>query len=257
VAWDVIPLLLPFAVPQEPQSKEAEDAESTAVIKQANDMLDYLASNGNSKEVFLVVTGKIQSLDFRRPHDESDDEDEDDFDDEEDDEVPERDHKLSPAAFASAKVLLRLLSIIQKRIKTKKPSNFLTTSLLSLVSLITKASRSLPLSQLCEVIDLSIQFVETVIPKEDTSDSAIAEDRPIQIKLIQAFITHSLESFLTLAKGHTTTLWWSAEWDEHIRPEKTVPSLIKEEYHGGTEAYRRGKDNRKTAQSVVNAILVC
>ncbi|KAJ6260510.1 hypothetical protein Dda_4736 [Drechslerella dactyloides] len=220
IAWDAIPILLKFAARQvERESEDAEDQK--AVVVRANLLLDYCAAHGNSKEAFLVVAGKIKTLDFRRAdEDDSDDEDSDEDSDDEDDDAPPR--KVSPAALSAAKILLRLLVTVQARLKMRTPSRFLATSLMSLLSMMTKASKSLPVGPLCDIMETIIAFVTTLTPKKEGLE-AMDPDVPIQTKLIQAFITHGLEAFLTLPADNATVVGWSASWDKQVRPEKVVP----------------------------------
>ncbi|KAK6359706.1 hypothetical protein TWF696_000848 [Orbilia brochopaga] len=225
IAWDAIPILLKFAARQ--VDRESEDAEEQkAVVVRANLLLDFCASHGNSKEAFLVITGKIKTLDFRRA-------DEEDSDDEDEDEEPEAvTQRVSPAALSAAKVLLRLLTTVQMRLKMRTPSRFLATSLMSLLSMTTKASKSLPVGPLCDVMEQIIAFVASLTPKKEGLE-AMDPDVPIQTKLIQAFITHGLEAFLTLPADNATVIGWSSAWDKRVRPEKVVPKGLTAEHNHG------------------------
>ncbi|EPS44728.1 hypothetical protein H072_1287 [Dactylellina haptotyla CBS 200.50] len=216
IAWDTIPLLLKFAAIQ--VDRESEDAEDQkAVVVRANLLLDSCATVGNSKEVFLVITGRIKNLDFRATEDEDPDMEDDDDDDETGVTAPKQ--RFSPTALATAKILLRLLVMVQKRLKMNTPSKFLASSLMGLLSMTTKASRSLLTTPLCDIMDQIIEFVTSLTPDMKSSDP----DVPIQVKLIQAFITHGIEAFLTLPGDNATMIGWSSAWDKKIRPEKVVP----------------------------------
>ncbi|KAK6543070.1 hypothetical protein TWF694_006994 [Orbilia ellipsospora] len=109
----------------------------------------------------------------------------------------------------------------------KIPSRFLVSSLMSLLSMTTKASRSLPTTPLCDIMDQIIEFVASVTPDPKSSDA----DIPLQVKLIQAFITHGLEAFLTLPRDNATTIGWALAWDKKVRPEKVVPKYTTKDGH--------------------------
>ncbi|KAF3908615.1 hypothetical protein AA313_de0201205 [Arthrobotrys entomopaga] len=226
IAWDTIPLLLKFAARQ--VDREGEDAEEQkAVVIRANLLLEFCASNGNSKEVFLVITGRIMNLDFRGTEEDFDLEDDEDDDEDEQDPDTAPKQRFSPTALATAKILLRLLTLVQKRLTMRIPSRFLVSSLMSLLSMTTKASRSLPTTPLCDIMDQIIEFVASVAPDPKSSEP----DTPIQVKLIQAFITHGLEAFLTLPRDNATMIGWARAWDNKARPEKVVPKYTTKDGH--------------------------
>ncbi|KAF3914944.1 hypothetical protein ABW20_dc0109191 [Dactylellina cionopaga] len=216
IAWDAIPILLKFASRQ--VDREGDDAEDQkAVVVRANLLLENCANGGNSKEVFLVISGKIKNLDFRKVEEDSDS---DEDDDDEEDYTPKQ--RVSPTALSTAKILLRLLGLVQRRLAMRTPSRFLATSLMSLLSMTTKAAKSLPTTPLCDIMDQIIEFVVSVTPAKPNSTSSDV-DIPIQIKLIQAFITHGIEAFLRLPKDNATVIGWSSAWDKKARPERVVP----------------------------------
>ncbi|KAF3939348.1 hypothetical protein ABW19_dt0205449 [Dactylella cylindrospora] len=223
IAWDAVPMFLKFASRQ--VHRESKDAEAQkAVVMRANSLLDYCGNNGNSKEVFLVVAEKIKLLDFRRSGDDSDFEDGEDEEEDEGNEDIASKPRISGVSLSTAKTLLRLQALVQKRMRMKTPSRFLATSLMSLLSMTTKAARSLPIGPLCDVMNLIIEFVASITPTNIESPSDA--DVPIQIKLIQAFITHGIEAFLTLPADSVTTPGWASAWDKKVRPEKVVPKNL-------------------------------
>ncbi|RVD82626.1 uncharacterized protein DFL_007046 [Arthrobotrys flagrans] len=247
IAWDAIPILLKFAArPVGRDSPDAEDQKAVAV--RADLLLDQCANNGNSKEVFLVVTGKIKNLDFRKVPEEEDSDSEDNEGEDDEDFAPKQ--KVSPTALSTAKILLRLLVQVQKRLKMKTPSRFLATSLMSLLSMITKASKSLPLTPLCDILDQIIEFVAPLAPAKSDTDV----DVPIQVKLIQAFITHGVESFLTLPKDDATMMEWASAWNKKVRPEKVVPKTSAS--HAHTHPQGKGPTNNAQDKLVIGQVMV-
>ncbi|KAK6345209.1 hypothetical protein TWF718_007136 [Orbilia javanica] len=238
IAWDAIPILLKFAA--RPVGKDSSDAEDQkAVAGRADLLLDQCAANGNSKEVFLVLTGKIKNLDFRKVPEEEDSDSEDGEDEDGDEDFTPK-QKVSPTALSTAKILLRLLVQVQKRLRMKTPSRFLATSLMSLLSMITKASKSLPLSPLCDTLGQIVEFVASLAPAKSDTDV----DIPIQVKLIQAFITHGVEAFLTLPRDNGTMIGWASAWDKKVRPERVVPKSSVDHTH----AHPQGKGPTSNAQ---------
>lgn len=235
------------ARPVDRDGPEAEDQK--AVVVRANLLLDLCANTGNSKEVFLVVVGKLQVLDFRRTEEEDSDDENEDGDDE-----PEPAQRVSQASLSSAKILLRLLALVQKRIRMKTPSRFLTSSLMSLLSMTTKASKQLPAGPLCDIVTQIVEFVASVTPS--STDSSADEDIAIQVKLIQAFITHGIEAFLTLPPDNATVAWWSSAWDHKVRPEKVVPKGHGDHGHGGAAALPDDTASRVAVGEVLVALLV-
>src|SRR5207248_10975711 len=93
--------------------------------------------------------------------------------------------------FAKCVILIDLLKKIQPRIKTKKPSKFLSTSLISLLGVFISASGVLPTSKSCAILDEIHEFLQLVHPDEgDHASPESSSEFALQQKLLQAFNTH-------------------------------------------------------------------
>lgn len=234
IGWDLIQLLLPFG----------EDAEQC---------LNTIARLGNPREVVLKITEALQLLSL-----EGDLAQEDEEQEALEDEVEDTAEKLKQAKIAEEKkpgdaehekdtaiekfcLLLKLLSIVHPRIKTKYPSRFLSTSLIAILTAY-RPSHEATLSVLLFVHTISGKKRPTlpgrksslaIQPSLSTPDGkssaepaapdpeAQAEDpkeAAIQAKLLQAFVTHVLEEYVNV-----NGLEWAARLREHYEPTKVIP----------------------------------
>ncbi|KAK6505132.1 hypothetical protein TWF481_007053 [Arthrobotrys musiformis] len=132
----------------------------------------------------------------------------------------------------------------------KTPSRFLATSLMSLLSMVTKASRSLPLPPLCDILGQIIEFVASLVPAKSDTDA----DIPIQVKLIQAFITHGVEAFLTLPTDNGTMVGWASAWDKKVRPEKVIPQNSASHTH--THPQGKGPADKTQEKLAIGQVMV-
>jgi hypothetical protein len=201
IGWDLIHLLLPM-----PGGEQC---------------LNTIARLGNPREVVLKVTEALQILDL------------DSVEEDTNDEIA----KGEPTDVDKFCVLVNLLSILHPRIKTKYPSRFLSTSLMAILS----AFR--PTNQATLAV---ISFVHTIsgkkrpplpgrtsslkIPTASTTDTQSEPPAPdpeaqdedpneaaIQQKLLQSFVTHTLEDYVNL-----NSLGWAARLQESFQPGKVV-----------------------------------
>jgi hypothetical protein len=197
IGWDLIHLLLP--------------------IPGAEECLTTVARLGNPREVVLKVTESLQILEL------------------EVEEIASSASTAEPSAVDKFCTLVNLLGILHPRIKTKYPSRFLSTSLMTILS----AFR--PSDQATLAI---LRFVHTISGKKRPSlpgrksslqipttrqdelqssapDPEAQEEDPreaaIQTKLLQSFVTHVLEEYI-----NANSLEWSSRLQEYFEPKKVV-----------------------------------
>ncbi|CAN9119925.1 unnamed protein product [Alternaria alternata] len=199
-----------------------QDAELTATID--------IAAKGNPRECVLKVTEALRLLEFEEPHDHTDGE-------EDDAEASERtkaaevgmgESSTSPAFQPAVvpplpvlkfEVLLTILATLHRRVKTKYPSRFLSTSLQAALLAYNRANTHI------EDLTLSaVKFVKTLsgmkrphLPSrrssgnllrvntnqsepdpEAQSDAPTNEENDLVNRLLQSFLTHILEEYVFL-----------------------------------------------------------
>ncbi|KAL3418035.1 yap-binding protein [Phlyctema vagabunda] len=204
IGWDLIHLLVPIAG--------------------AEKCLGTIARLGNPREVVLKITEALSLLQL--------DDDAESRSDEE--ELGITAGSKEPTSTERFCILVDLLSIVHPRIKTKYPSRFLSSSLMSILS----AYRPSPQATLAV-----LAFVHTISGKKrpalpgrkssvnvPTSSSAYGPKAPdpeaqeedpseaaIQQKLLQSFITHVLEEYV-----NESPVEWAARLQESFDPTKVV-----------------------------------
>jgi hypothetical protein len=204
IGWDLIHLLLP--------------------MPGADQCLSTIARLGNPREVVLKITEALQLLELEE-------EEEEEFEVE-----VEKPSDAEPTTVDRFCILISLLSTIHPRIKTKYPSRFLSTSLVSILSTFqpsNKATRAVisfvhtvsgkkrpPLPG--RKSSLKIPTTTTVTESDPSApDPEAQEEDPheaaIQAKLLQSFVTHVLEDY---ANAHP--LEWAARLQESFEPGKIV-----------------------------------
>jgi hypothetical protein len=234
IGWDLIHLLLPLL----PLSEEC---------------LQDIANKGNPRECVLKVTEALRLLEFEERQEETDDEDEEDGGTEpklKEQEVGMGESSTSPA-FQKAivpplpvlkfEILLDILATLHRRVKTKYPSRFLSTSLQAVLSAYNKANTHI------EDLTLSaVKFVKTLsgtkrphLPSRRSSgnllrtntnqsepDPEAQRDAPSDAetelvnRLLQSFLTHILEDYvLSLSSDDDVPgLSWSSRLMEKYEP---------------------------------------
>ena len=230
IGWDLIGLLTPLL----PASKAC---------------LLEVARLGNPREVILKVTESLRQIDF--------DEEQDDGSDAETgvvDMSSTRDNHSPSNTTSSMPVLkfttlLSLLSIIHPRIKTKYPSRFLSSTLQAVLASYTDATQNLSPSGVNEITRSIIQFVNVIsgrkrpvlpprksiqetpprpptAPDPEAQNEAPSKDeREIEKRLLQSFITHVLEVYVLSLNSDVDVpgLAWATRFHESGSPEKLVP----------------------------------
>ncbi len=242
IGWDLVHLLVPLV-----RAPAAEQC-----------LLD-IARLGNPREVVLKVTECLRQLQFDRSvrSSSSDDGDEEDGGSKalsgQDDAVSsgaagDTSATTLPLPVAQFTTLLSMLSIIHPRIKTKYPSRFLSQTLQAVFSTFAEAR-----THTDELAAAIVTFVKTVSgakrphlpPRRGTGQSATQpaphvapdpEEQPekpseaehaLQLRLLQAFVTHVLEEYLggvaaKRGRGFAGLAWAGRLW-EKMHPERLVP----------------------------------
>lgn len=236
IGWDLIHLLLPL-------------------LPASHECLHDIASRGNPRECVLKVTEALRLLEFEEPEDESDEEEEsENLSNLKSPTLGES--SLSPASpptttappyVVKFEVLLALLSTLHRRIKTKYPSRFLSTSLQAVLVAFDKASRyqdELTLSALKFVKELSGTKRPHLPPRtssgnllrtgtgmsepdpEAQSDPPTADESTLIERLLQSFLTHLLEDYLVSLSSNEDLpgLAWSSRLMEKYEPHRVVPN---------------------------------
>ena len=229
IGWDLVQLLLPLL----PESEEC---------------LYTVAKLGNPREVILKVT-ELLELVGREAEEEENESDEEEEKEEEDPckEDQETGHPQCPQpSELQFTILLRMIAILHPRIKTKRPSRFLTTSIeailpayrrlgyspsatkavLSLVESLSRANRP----------KLPPRISESTVPLASTEESAPdpeggvtsveAEDEVLlQKSYLQSFLTHVTEIYVDSLPpvAESSGMAWSSRVYEILHPEKIVP----------------------------------
>jgi hypothetical protein len=234
IGWDLIHLLLPLL----PASEEC---------------LQDIATKGNPRECVLKVTEALRLLEFEDPQ-ETDDEDEDG--------EGGRKHKipeiqvgqsstspglprtiLPPLPVLKFEILLDVLATLHRRVKTKYPSRFLSTSLQAALVAFNRATTNID-----ELTLSAIKFVKTLsgtkrphLPPrrssgnllrtrtnqsepdpEAQSEAPNADETTLVTRLLQSFITHILEDYvLSLTSDDDVPgLSWSSRLMEKYEPQR-------------------------------------
>lgn len=237
IGWDLIHLLLPF-------------------LPASEDCLGDIAARGNPRECILKVTEALRLLEFE-DHEEEDSEDEDAQPGADESKKPDTAEtrgsssaQSSPSALPLTvlkfQTLLSLLSTLHRRIKTKRPSSFLATSLQAVLSAYNNAKHHQD-----ELTLSAVKFVKTIsgtkrphLPPRTSTGSLLrkpggvsepdpeAEKEPKETgedalveRLLQSFVTHLLEDYiLSLSSADDVPgLAWSSRLMEKFEPRRVVP----------------------------------
>lgn len=216
IGWDLIHLLLP--------------------LPGAEKCLGTIARLGNPREVVLKVTESLHTLELDAAEDEDDAEEEKPADDgkAEDSNAEPGTESTSIDKFC---LLVNLLAILHPRIKTKYPSRFLSTSLISILAAFRPSNQatlvvisfvhtisgkkrpSLPGRQSSMSITRTLSGPQTdpSAPDPETHEDADPREADIQTKLLQSFVTHILQDYV-----NKNYLEWAARLQESFDPTKVV-----------------------------------
>ncbi|KAF2710126.1 DUF1760-domain-containing protein [Pleomassaria siparia CBS 279.74] len=239
IGWDLVHLLLPLL----PASEEC---------------LQDIAVRGNPREVILKVTEALRLLEFDELEDSSDD------DERSEEGVAKKiaavdigEFSTSPALLLAAnvpplyvlkfEVLLSLLSTLHRRVKTKYPSRFLSTSLQAVLVAYDKLKHHRD-----ELTLSTVKFVKTLsgtkrphLPPRTASgnmlkrvtshsepdpeaqrDAPTADENMLSNRLLQSFITHVTEDYIVslTSTDDVPGLAWSSRLMEKFEPRRIIPN---------------------------------
>ncbi|KAF2865503.1 YAP-binding/ALF4/Glomulin [Massariosphaeria phaeospora] len=268
IGWDLVHLLLPLL----PASEEC---------------LQDIAARGNPREVILKATEALRLLEFEEPAEDSEeDEDEEEALDEAKSTgkapaVQTRESSTSPGLIPAVpppltvvkfEVLLELLSTLHRRVKTKYPSRFLSTSLQAVLAAYNRAKHHHD-----ELTVSAVKFVKTLsgtkrphLPPRQSSQNLLrtttglsepdpeaqtepptADEETLSNRLLQSFITHILEDYiLSLSSSEDVPgLAWSSRLMEKFEPHRVIPNKQ-------TYADRFAKDESLESRSAIVGQLV-
>lgn len=201
IGWDLIHLLLP--------------------VPGAETCLKTIARLGNPREVVLKITEALQLLD---PDVEALEV-----------EKVEEGTVAEPTSVDKYCLLIQLLAIVHPRIKTKYPSRFLSTSLISVrqtfrpsnqatLAVISfahtisgKKRPSLPGRKSSLNIPLSVNDDSNPSAPDPEAQDEDPKEAAIQKKLLLSFVTHILEDYV-----NSNLLEWAARFQESFDPQKIV-----------------------------------
>lgn len=259
IGWDLIHLLLPLL----PASEEC---------------LQDIATRGNPRECVLKVTEALRLLEFEDPQEETDEEETEGVDADgsrlkvPDIEVGESSTSpafpptvLPPLPVLKFEVLLDLLATLHRRVKTKFPSRFLSTSLQAVLLAFNRANTHQE-----ELTLAAIKLVKTLsgtkrphLPSRRSSGNLLsrtntnenqadpeaqgeapnADETTLVNRLLQSFMTHVLEDYvLSLASDDDVPgLSWTSRLMEKYEPQR-IPN--KPNYQKYADRFAEDEDLR-------------
>lgn len=259
IGWDLIHLLLPLL----PASEEC---------------LQDIATKGNPRECVLKVTEALRLLEFEDPYDESEEEQNEAAEEGGSGlKVPEVEvgesstspafppSVLPPLPVLKFEILLTLLATLHRRVKTKFPSRFLSTSLQAVLSAFNKAN-----SHQEELTLAAIKLVKTLsgtkrphLPSRRSSGNLLSRtntnetqadpeaqtevpsvDETILVnRLLQSFMTHILEDYILslTSDDDVPGLSWASRLMEKYEPQR-VPN--KPNYQKYADRFAEDEDLR-------------
>ena len=226
IGWDLISLLTPL-------------------LPASESCLQEVARLGNPRECVLKTIEVMRELDFEEIQTHG--EEGDDIEQEEENQVISgKEESVRCAPIHKFTVLLSLLSTIQPRIKSSKPSRFLSSTLQAVFATYAEATRSSKTAQIEALTGEVARFVKEVLgpkkrphlpPRKSTQSTLPAlqgapdpeghDERPsekelaLTKRLLQSFTTYIIEDYVLALDEEG--LSWSARYYEKIHPERTIP----------------------------------
>ncbi|MCJ1249013.1 hypothetical protein MMC30_006234 [Trapelia coarctata] len=225
IGWDLVQILLPLL----PESEEC---------------LHVVAKLGNPREVILKATELLESVGKEA----------EDYDEEKEEGRGKDGQETGPTSYMLPSVLqfttlLRVISILHPRIKTKQPSRFLATTIEAILPAYARLGHSPSATQaVLSLMDslsranrpqLPPRVSESTVPLASTGESApdpeasstliVDEDESLlQSSLLQSFLTHVTEIYVDSLPpvADSSGMAWSARVYEILHPEKIVPFRI-------------------------------
>ncbi|KAF9692697.1 hypothetical protein EKO04_009268 [Ascochyta lentis] len=239
IGWDLIHLLLPLL----PASEEC---------------LQDIATKGNPRECVLKVTEALRLLEFEDPREETDNEGDEDAEEGglklkvPDVGVGESSTSpafprtiLPPLPVLKFEILLDILATLHRRVKTKFPSRFLSTSLQAVLVAFNKANthqEELTLAAIKLVKTLSgtkrpllpsrrssgnllsrTNTNQSQADPEAQSEAPTVDETTLVNRLLQSFITHVLEDYILslTSDDDVPGLSWASRLMERYEPQRT------------------------------------
>ena len=258
IGWDLIHLLLPFL----PASEEC---------------LQDIATKGNPRECVLKVTEALRLLEFEDLREETDEDEDDDEEGGSKLKVPDvgvGESSTSPAfprtvlpplPVLKFEILLDLLATLHRRVKTKFPSRFLSTSLQAVLVAFNRASthqEELTLAAIKLVKTLSgtkrphlpsrrssgnllsrMNTNEAQVDPEAQDEAPTVDEATLVNRLLQSFLTHILEDYvLSLTSDDDVPgLSWASRLMEKYEPQR-IPN--KPNYQKYADRFAEDEDLR-------------
>lgn len=225
IGWDLVQILLPLL----PESEEC---------------LQDVAKLGNPREVILKVTELLESVG------KEEEEDDDEFEEQKGEDINDDGQGVAQAqsllpSVPQFETLLRMISILHPRIKTKEPSRFLVTSIEAILPAYARLGNSpLATEAVLSVLDSLWRAYRPQLPSrsrepsvplsnreesapdpEATSSPTIPGDFALQSSLLRSFLTHVMEIYVNSLSpvADSSGLAWSWRLYETLHPEKIVP----------------------------------
>jgi hypothetical protein len=233
IGWDLVATLIPLL----PES-------ATCLLR--------VAKKGSPKEVVLKVTEALRRLDFEDPEDDADEESGAAAEEEPKGQSNGNNLEDLSLAILQFQSLVQMLGILHPRIKAKAPSRFLSASLQAILAAFVSASSH------HDILTLEIvKFIKTLTgtkrpqfpprrtssqvllstlsskppafgPVPPSSESPESEEDRIHRKLLQSFLTHTLDDYMQSLQPYDDILglaWCSRYWEE-IKHPYLVPSKV-------------------------------
>ncbi|KJX98087.1 DUF1760-domain-containing protein [Zymoseptoria brevis] len=255
IGWDLVHLLVPH-------------------LPESETCLQDIARLGNPREVILKVTESLRLIEYDDPAQSSEDE--------EDTEsyataggiqadestyplktAPTESSNKAPGTTQAVEIppplplstsqfvaLLSMLEILHRRIKTKYPSRFLSTTLQAILASFSNASThreemveaivktvramggvqrpALPSRKSSGMLGGSLKPIDDSAADPEGSDaSSSADEKDMQMRLFQSFITHILEEYMLnfTSYGNVPGMAWCSRIMEKLHPERSVESF--------------------------------
>jgi hypothetical protein len=255
IGWDLVHLLVPL-------------------LPESGTCLQDIARLGNPREVILKVTESLRLIEYDLPANDS--QDEDDAESGASSRVIQADVSTYPLKTAPTEnasntsesaqavelppplplsvsqfvALLSMLEILHRRIKTKYPSRFLSTTLQAILASFSNSSSNreemvlaivktvraisgvqrpaLPSRKSSGMLGGSVKAREAPAADPEGSESELsADEKAMQSRLFQSFITHVLEEYMLNFTSHDNVpgMAWCSRIMEKLHPERSIESL--------------------------------
>jgi hypothetical protein len=213
IGWDLIQLLIPLPGSETCLKTIARLGNPREVVLKVTEALRLLNIQDEETDIY---TGDIDKLSINNGEGDSK-------------------HASGPREVDKFCTLVSLLATLHPRIKTKYPSRFLSTSLISILASYRPSDQAtlaviaflhslsgnkrppLPQRQSSLPISAQLDLKADVSAPDPEATAEDPQEGAIQEKLLQSFVTHILDVYI-----NATGLEWTARLQEHFDPEKVV-----------------------------------